>query len=53
MRRQYCLIVSIVFLLFFLMIGSLSMPRIVHTGHADPVDPPKPVKTPPNLTFSP
>ena len=53
MRRQYCLIVSIVFLLFFLMIGSLSMPRIVHTGHADPADPPKPVKTPPNLTFSP
>lgn len=53
MRRQYCLIVSIVFLIFFLMIGSLSMPRIVRTGHADPADLPKATKTPPALDFSP
>ena len=53
MRRQYCLIVSIVFLFIFLMIGSLSMPRVVHTGHADPADPPKAGKTPAALAFSP
>jgi hypothetical protein len=53
MRRQNCLIVSIIFLIFFLMIGSLSMPGTVHTGHADPNDLPKEAKSPPALTFSP